>query len=136
MHAASLLLRYSHGNQIYASELTIYVDGTGELLERATPVEVERHALPPLSDDELARLTASIEAAARGDLQLSAGALTSLGSTTTDLLVYQDEVPTIITRIGRDNDGDGRDQVVQNLAEEAEALRALVDGYVRHDVPR
>ena len=134
--APETLLEYRYGNQISASDLVLMSDGTIDHEERRTPTNIERVSHARLSSTQLAQVRAQIAAAANGSLTKSDGGATNLGSSSGYLHAFlADGTKVVIQLDARDEDGDGLNDVTNNTAPEATALRAMVLGLVDRDLP-
>ena len=130
--AASPLLEFSNGNQIYGS--TLAISSTGKI------THTERNCCPPHTDPvrekqltaaDLSHLKRLITAAAKARVLDHEGAPTSEGSTAGELAANVGKKKIVIYRIERASPDGGHNKVSVNQAPEAALIKKLVEGYVK-----
>jgi len=128
----AVLLQFSNGNQIFGSELVIYSDGSLVHNERSCcPPHVDATPESNLSPTQLQHLEALILAASSGRIVERAGSLTSEGSQSGSLLVYDNGKATVVLEVDRSAAGTPNKDLV-NLSSSASEIKTLVETYVKY----
>ncbi len=137
LKGARPLVEYDYGNQITRSSLKILADGTvkhGENVccpHRTVPVPEKK-----LSATTLQALEGWIQSASKGELKVSSGSPTSMGSRSGTLVATTRQGKKVNVRaIERSNTAGGFDKVTSNLAPEVEDILALVLDFTDVDMP-
>jgi hypothetical protein len=133
--APSILVKFTNGNQIYGSNLTIFSDGSITHGERTCcPPHTNPVPEPKLSTAQLSDLETLISQASTGQLLVQSGSATADGSLSGSLLAYSDGNPVIIYEVDRNAvvQPGSLNKVTSNQSSAATTLKNLVEAYVKY----